>query len=222
MNNAAGGTILGRNGSGVGSDGTGTVTNDGRITGTYAGVGNIFNSDGVAQVNGDGDGVDVDNEATIKNYGIIEGNGAGGFDSGDRGNNSEGISIGGGTIDNFGTISGAFGIVANKDTNVDRSGVAATVINNNAGGVIVGQNGFAIRLRNKTGTAIDNDTIVNRGTIVGNGAIPVPDAIVLMGSGAVDTNSSGTLNGVLYSGEGSARLSAVTGPQSRWAKAPTS
>ena len=45
--------------------------------------------------------------ATIKNYGIIEGNGAGGFDSGDRGNNSEGISIGGGTIDNFGTISGA-------------------------------------------------------------------------------------------------------------------
>ena len=55
------------------------------------------------------------------------------------------------------------------------------MINNNAGGVIVGQNGFAIRLENKTGTAIDNDTIVNRGTIVGNGAIPVPDAIVLMG-----------------------------------------
>ena len=59
--NQAGGTIIGRNGSGIGSDGNGTVTNYGTITGAYAGVGNIFNSDGVAKFNGDGDGVDIDN-----------------------------------------------------------------------------------------------------------------------------------------------------------------
>lgn len=196
VNNA--GTIIGRNGSGVGSDGTGTVTNYGRITGAYNGSGT-----------GDGDGVDVDFAATIVNYGIIEGLGAAGFDSGNRANNSEGISIGGGSVTNSGTISGAsYGIVVNNDSNIDnsRSGVAATTIVNNAGGAIVGQNGFAIRLENKTGTAIDNDTIVNYGTIIGNGAIPDPNAIVLRGDGTPDPGSVGTLNGVTYTGTGSARF----------------
>ncbi|MGM4920085.1 autotransporter domain-containing protein [Tardiphaga sp. 813_E8_N1_3] len=209
VNNAAGGTILGRNGSGVGSDGDGTVNNYGRITGAYAGVGSIFNSDGVAQINGDGDGVDIDNEGKILNYGMIEGTGAGGFDSGGRANASEGISIGGGTIINYGTISGAnTAIVVNKDTNVDRSGVAATEIINYASGTIIGQNGYAIRLENKsTATpAINNDTIVNYGTIIGNGAIPDPNAIVLMNTGVADPNSVGTLNGVTYTGTGSARF----------------
>lgn len=207
VNNAAGATILGRNGSGIGSDGTGTVVNYGRITGAYAGVGNIFNSNGVALVDGDGDGVDLDNAGTILNYGIIEGTGAGGYDSGGRANGSEGISIGGGTITNYGTISGAnTAIVVNKDTNVDRSGVAATTIVNNVGGTIIGQAGYAIRLENKTGTAIDNDTIVNYGTITGNGAIPDPNAIVLLNTGAADPNSVGTLNGVTYTGTGNARF----------------
>ncbi|MBC7581219.1 MAG: hypothetical protein H7312_28260, partial [Tardiphaga sp.] len=162
VNNEAGGTILGRNGSGVGSDGTGTVTNYGRITGAYAGVGNIFDASGTAQINGDGDGADIDLAATITNYGVIEGTGAGRLDSGNRANKSEGISIGGGTITNFGMISGAsYGIVVNNDSNVDRSrsGVAATTITNNEGGTIIGQNGFAIRLENKIGTGADNDII---------------------------------------------------------------
>lgn len=209
VNNAAGGTIIGRNGSGVGSDGGGTVTNYGRITGAYAGVGNIFNSDGTAQVNGDGDGVDLDLAGTITNYGIIEGTGAGGFDSGGRANSSEGISIGGGTVTNYGTISGAnTGIVVNDDKNADRSGTAATTIVNYAGGTIIGQNGYAIRLENKsTATpAINNDTIVNYGTIIGNGTIPNPNAIVLMNTGVADPNSVGTLNGVTYTGTGNARF----------------
>jgi uncharacterized protein YhjY with autotransporter beta-barrel domain len=205
--NQAGATILGRNGSGVGSDGAGTVTNLGTITGAYAGVGNIFNSSGVASVNGDGDGIDTDLAATITNYGIIQGTGAGGFDSGGRSNNSEGIAIGGGTIDNFGTISGAGrGIIVNNDAVVSRSGVAATTITNNVGGLIIGHNGFAIRLENKLGTAADNDTIVNYGTIVGNGVIPDPNAVVLMENGTVDLNSVGTLDGVVYTGTGSARF----------------
>jgi uncharacterized protein with beta-barrel porin domain len=194
VTNEAGGTITGRNGSGVGSDGTGTVVNYGRITGAYAGVGA-----------GDGDGVDIDFQATITNYGVIQGTGAGGFDSGNRANNSEGVSIGGGTVTNYGTISGAsFGIVVNNDSNADlsRSGVAATTITNN--GMIVGQNGFAIRLENKTGTSADNDTIVNRGTIIGNGTIPDPSGTVLLGDNSVDP-AHGTLNGVTY-GAGSARF----------------
>lgn len=196
--NEAGATIIGRNGSGVGSDGTGTVVNYGRITGAYNGSGT-----------GDGDGVDVDFATTITNYGIIEGTGAGGYDSGNRLNNSEGLSIGGGTITNFGLISGAsYGIVVNNDSNADnsRSGVAATTITNNAGATIVGQNGFAIRLENKTGTSADNDTIVNRGTIIGNGAIPDPNTVVLLGNGTPDPGSVGTLNGVTYTGTGSARF----------------
>lgn len=198
VTNAAGGVIIGRNGSGVGSDGTGTVVNYGRITGAYNGSGT-----------GDGDGVDIDLAATVTNYGTIEGTGAGGFDSGNRANNSEGLSIGGGTVSNFGMISGAsFGIVVNNDSNTNnsRSGSAATTITNDVGATIVGQNGFAIRLENKTGTAADNDTIVNRGTIIGNGAIPDPNAVVLLGNGAVDPGSVGTLNGVVYTGTGSARF----------------
>ncbi|WP_164604236.1 autotransporter domain-containing protein [Rhodopseudomonas sp. BR0M22] len=198
VTNEAGATIIGRNGSGVGSDGTGTVINYGRITGAYNGGGT-----------GDGDGVDVDFAATVTNYGIIEGTGAGGYDSGGRLNNSEGLSIGGGTITNFGTISGAsYGIVVNNDSNPDgsRSGVAATTITNNAGATIIGQNGFAIRLENKTGTAADNDTIVNAGTIIGNGAIPDPNAVVLLQNGTLDTGSVGTLDGVTYTGTGSARF----------------
>jgi uncharacterized protein with beta-barrel porin domain len=204
--NQAGGTILGRNGSGVGSDGAGTVTNYGTITGAYAGVGNIFNSNGVASTNGDGDGVDIDNAGSIVNFGRIEGLAAGGFDSGGRSNTAEGASIGGGSVQNSGTIIGERGIVVNKDTNVDRSGVAATTILNNAGGSIVGLTGYAIRLENKTGTTIDNDTVVNRGTIIGNGTIPDPNAIVLMQNGTADPNSAGTLNGVTYTGTGSARF----------------
>lgn len=194
VTNEAGATIIGRNGSGVGSDGTGTVVNYGRITGAYNGSGT-----------GDGDGVDVDFAATITNYGIIEGTGAGGYDSGGRANNSEGISIGGGTILNYGMISGAsYGIVVNNDSNADnsRSGSAATTITNY--GTVVGLNGFAIRLENKTGTAADNDTIVNRGIIIGNGAIPDPNGVVTLQDGSVDP-AHGTLNGVTY-GAGSARF----------------
>ncbi|NPC68108.1 hypothetical protein HNW77_17425, partial [Komagataeibacter sp. AV436] len=55
--NAAGATIIGRNGSGVGSDGTGKVVNYGTIIGGYDGSGT-----------GDGDGIDIDNDAIVDNY----------------------------------------------------------------------------------------------------------------------------------------------------------
>jgi fibronectin-binding autotransporter adhesin len=211
------GTIIGRNGSGVGFDSTSTsatnviVNNYGLIRGDYAGVGNIIDRTGSASPtnDGDGDGVDIDGAATINNYstGQIISTGAGGYDSGGRANNSEGISIGGGVIINDGLIQGADrGIVVNNDGNTDRSGVAATTITNNEGATIEGQNGFAIRLENKLGDARDNDTITNSGTIIGTGSIPDPEVMVTLQDGSVDTHSVGTLDGIVYAGEGLARF----------------
>lgn len=215
INNYEGGTITGRNGSGIGADTTSAVASDyvvnnrGVITGGYAGAGNIFDRANAASLNGDGDGIDIDGAATINNFvtGEIISTGAGGFDTGGRANNSEAISIGGGVIVNDGLIRGADrAIVVNNDSVSSRSGVAATTITNNAAGTIEGLNGFAIRLENKLGDARDNDTIINHGTVIGTGAIPDPDAIVLRQDSLADPNSIGTLDGVGYNGEGLARF----------------
>lgn len=84
------GSVIGRNGSGFGSDGDGTVINHGTITGAYSGL----------QPDGDGDGVDIDHIAHIENYGIIQGVGAGGVDKNGFANGSEGIALGGGYVYN--------------------------------------------------------------------------------------------------------------------------
>ncbi len=190
--NYAGATITGRNGSGVGSGGNATVYNWGTITGAIDST----------SLRGDGDGIDTDFVLTLTNYGLIQGTGAKGYDGGFRLNNSEGLAIGGGTIANYGTISGAgAGIVVNNDSNPNnsRSGSAALTLTNYASGTIVGQNSYAIRSENKTGTAADNDTIVNYGTIIGNGIVPDPNAIVRLQKPTSDIDpANGTLNGVTY------------------------
>jgi hypothetical protein len=217
LTNQAAGIIIGRNGSGFGSDATSaavsniTVHNYGIIRGEFAGVGNIIDRVGTASFtqDGDGDGVDIDGAGTVNNYGggQIKGTGANGFDSGGRANTADGIAIGGGIINNSGLIQGAgVGIVVNNDTSLSRSGVAATTITNNVGGTIEGLNGYAIRLENKLGDARDNDTITNYGTIIGGGSIPNPSGTITIQSGATDTNSTGTLDGVTYTGTGSARF----------------
>lgn len=214
ITNNAGGQIIGRNGSGIGADTTAaaantvTVINSGLIRGDYAPA---FDRAGYVTVDGDGDGVDIDGGATITNNvgGIIRSTGAGGFDSGGRANNSEALSIGGGQIANQGTIDGFnFGIVVNNDSNPNnsRSGSTATTILNYAGGTISGGTGFAIRLENKTGTAIDNDAITNYGTITGNGGVPT--GTVLRQDNSADPGAVGTLDGVTYTAAdaGSARF----------------
>ena len=199
VNNYAGATIIGRNGAGVGG-GNAIVTNYGTITGAIDQV----------STRSDGDGIDVDFALTLTNYGTVQGTGARGFDDGGRLNNSEGLAIGGGTIRNYGTISGAgAGIVVNNDSNPDnsRSGSAALDLVNYAGGTIVGNNSYAIRSENKTGNAaIDNDTIVNYGTIIGNGTIPDPNGVTLLQNGSPDPGSVGTLDGVTYTGTGATRF----------------
>jgi hypothetical protein len=190
VNNGVGGTITGLNGSGINIDGAttnvsvaafATVVNNGTITGNF---------DSSKYDIGDGDGVDVDGLVNLTNNGIIRGVGAGG-----AGNNSEGVSVGGGTIVNnagaeisgqnpAGTGAEGHGILA--DDSNGGSAFAATNVTNS--GLIRGYSGFAIKtiggfdnaVTNNaggiiqgagTGAAIQlgsgNDTVINRGAIVG-------------------------------------------------------
>lgn len=149
--NEAGASITGRNGSGVGSDGNGTVLNYGTITGTI---------DDVSE-NGDGDGVDIDFKANITNYGTIQGTGAKGEKDGSP-NTSEGIAAGGGTIINGSAnavISGKDNAILIDDSNAGNAPYATQITNL---GTIRGEDGFGIRI---IGT--QNDTIQNAGLIEG-------------------------------------------------------
>ena len=163
VTNEEGASIIGRNGSGVGSDNTGKVINYGTIQGNY---------DPTLGVNGDGDGVDIDFYAEIDNWGLIEGTGAGGVDSGGQPNNAEGVPIGGGVVNNYegGRITGqARGMLV--DDGSGGSAHYATQVTNF--GQIDGQSGYGIKLVGEF-----DDTIVNGGLISGaNGQA------VLMGDG---------------------------------------
>ncbi|WP_051357435.1 beta strand repeat-containing protein, partial [Azorhizobium doebereinerae] len=157
--NDAGATITGRNGSGVNSNGTGSVLNYGTITGSF---------DPAASF-GDGDGVDIDGIGTITNYGTIQALGSKGTKPGEtKPSTSEGIAIGGGTIVNGSAssrtalISGANnGILADNSNSGDIFG-ALSVTNY---GTIQGLNGYGIQIVNAAGTF--SNTIVNYGSITG-------------------------------------------------------
>lgn len=156
VTNAAGATITGRNGSGVGSDGTGTVTNFGTITGAV---------DGTSLV-GDGDGVDIDFAATIVNWGIIQGTGAVGTNAGDSSPNaSEGIAAGGGSITNHAgaLISGDHHGILIDDGDGGGAAAATALVND---GTIQGLNGFGIKLIGNF-----DDTVTNAGAISGTNGL---------------------------------------------------
>lgn len=149
------GVITGRNGSGFGSDGNGTVYNWGTITGAFADI----------KTNGDGDGVDIDLIGHIENYGTIQGTGAGGADKNGFANGSEGIALGGGYIYNGvgALISGATsGILV--DDGSGGSGVGATTLINN--GTIRGLKGFGVDLVGEY-----NDSVTNSGLISGSNGL---------------------------------------------------
>lgn len=181
--NYASGSITGRNGSGFGSDGSGTVYNYGTLTGAVAN----------GKLNGDGDGVDIDLVGYVYNEGTIQGLGAKGVDSGGRPNNSEGIAMGGGTIIN--TASGVIRSVDNGilvDDGAEGSGVAATTLTN--AGLIEGESGFGIKL-------IGNyaDTVNNSGTVTGGNGLALS-----MGAGddRLILDTRGVFNGLVDGGEG--------------------
>jgi subtilase-type serine protease len=182
LTNYADGVVIGRNGSGFGSDGDGTVTNYGRITGAFSGLSlDDGDEDGIDDPvpTGDGDGVDIDGKGTIDNYGIIEGTGAGGFKDG-AANTGEGIAMGGGSIINRSgaTISGAAnGILI--DDSATGGAPYATYLENH--GSIYGLDGDAVRIIGDKA-----DTLINSGLISSNGGVAVDlgggdDSLVLLG-----------------------------------------
>lgn len=152
--NYAGGVIIGRNGSGFGSDGNGRVTNYGRITGAYNGL----------VPDGDGDGVDIDGQGWIDNHGIIEGTGAGGSKDGSA-NTSEGIAMGGGTILNHAgaTISGAANAILIDDSATGGAPYATHLENF---GQILGLGGDAVRIIGEQA-----DSVINGGLISSTGGV---------------------------------------------------
>lgn len=181
------GAITGRNGSGIGSDGTGTVVNRGTITGQW---------DGVA-TNGDGDGVDIDFIGSVTNSGTIQGLSATGVDSGGRPNSAEGIAMGGGTIVNSGVIFGAGNaILINHDTNVGGVADGATRITNT--GTIRATTGRAIQFVGNFA-----DTITTSGTITGGtaGAIDMGD-----GNDILNIQSGSVISRTVDGGAGNDRI----------------
>lgn len=197
--NDLGGTISGLNGSGVGSDTDGSVTNYGTITGTYDDAYDF----------GDGDGVDIDLVGSVYNYGTIEGQGSKGTKPGELSpSKSEGIAIGGGTIVN-GDITHTSASVLGADNGIlidDSTGgdaLGSTSITNY--GSIEGTGGFGVRMVNTAGTY--NLTFDNHGSITGGNGYAVQ-----MGGGADTFNQfGGAITGIVDGEGGSDELNFDTG-----------
>ena len=207
VTNNLGGTIRGMNGSGINLDGfsglqTATITNAGTITGN-----------GVA---GDGDGVDVDGLVNITNTGTIRSINA--FNLPAAGVAfSEGITVGGGTIVNSGTIEG---LVASGNTNAVGRGITLAgndittgplagtreaiygnaAITNQSGGLIRGDSDSGIAVDGAANTSgytvtINNNagaTIRGGATLAGLGGT---NAAIRTGADNDTINNAGTIDG---------------------------
>jgi outer membrane autotransporter protein len=177
IDNAAGGLIAGRNGSGVNFDTSGadivTITNRGTIRGAATasidddGPGGV--PDGVPD--GDGDGVDVDGQVVVNNFGTIQGTGASGTKDGVA-NTADGIAAGGGQINNFAggvieafdTVGGGTGRAILIDDSAQGAAPFATTIVNQG---TIRSDGVAITLIGAQNDTIDNAGLISSGEAVG-------------------------------------------------------
>lgn len=202
VSNSAGGEIRGLNGSGINLDGvnarqTATIINYGLISG-YGGT-------------GDGDGIDADGIANITNTGVIRSlNAVGTLGSLAY---SEGISVGGGSITNSGTIEGlvSAGNASAVGRGITLAGIdiesgplsgtreglyANATITNLSGGLIRGQSDSAIvTVGAASGHVV---TIYNHSgaSIIGGGSLnaaikTVADNTVIVTGGVINGASSG-------------------------------
>jgi hypothetical protein len=208
VTNNAGATIRGDNGSGINIDGFNanevvTVVNHGTITGNGHDIG-----DGADH---DGDGVDVDGLVHLTNTGTIRSINA--FSQPADGLAfSEGVTVGGGTITNSGTIEGS---VSAGNTNAvgrgitlsgnDRAGggrdpiYGDATVTNQAGGLIQGDtdSGIAVIGANASGHKVTIDNQAGA-TIKGGGATVAAidasnsfDPVTITNAGKIDGSSSG-------------------------------
>ncbi|WP_326535905.1 beta strand repeat-containing protein [Pseudorhodoferax sp.] len=195
VTNAAGGVIRGNNGAGLNIDGTNakqtaTIVNRGTITGNG--------------VTGDGDGIDIDGLANITNSGTIRSlNAMPG--TGETRAFSEGISVGGGTVTNSGTIEGlvapgnasAVGrgitLTGNDKSDGTREGLYGNaVVTNQAGGLVRGDSDSAILA---TGAASGYTVTIHNNagaTLLGGGTA---NAAVKTGLDNDTIRNAGTING---------------------------
>jgi Ca2+-binding RTX toxin-like protein len=208
VTNDQGGQIIGKNGSGVGSDGSATVTNHGLIQGNYTagvdingstpGLPNGGGTDGT--FDGDGDGVDIDFLAEIYNYGTIEGTGAHGNGSDGFPNTAEGIAAGGGEIYNYdGAIIRGAGLGILIDNSSQGNAFYKTTVYNE--GTIQGTASTGIKIVSNFDDVVTN----HNGTITGGNGVAV-----LFGSGANTFNLEGTtshITGTIDGGDGIDTLS---------------
>ncbi len=202
VTNNAGATIQGDNGSGINIDGFNakevvTVVNHGTITGNG--------------VTGDGDGVDVDGLVHLTNTGTIRSLNA--FSQPADGLAfSEGMTVGGGTIVNSGTIEGS---VAAGNTNAVGRGITLSgndrpgggrdpiygdaSVTNQAGGLIKGDSDSAIAVvgANASGHKVTIDNQAGA-TIKGGGTTAAAidasnsfDSVTITNAGKIDGSSSG-------------------------------
>jgi len=217
ITNNAGSTIKGDDGSGVNIDGVNgtevvTINNAGTITGN-----------GMTR---DGDGVDVDGLVVLTNSGLIQSLNASNptYNTTVNGTldlsleSSEGVTVGGGTITNSGTIEGsvttdARGYVSalgrgitlagidhtetnGVDTDVPIQKIYAntTVLNS---GLIKGDSDSGIAILGISGTTNFSVTITNTlgGIIEGNGSVAVIDGSALAnGEGTASSNNETIIN----------------------------
>lgn len=203
ITNNLGGIIRGQNGSGINLDGFNsnqvvTVVNNGLITGNG--------------VTGDGDGIDVDGLVNVTNTGIIRSiNSYNATGTGIA--YSEGITVGGGTIVNSGTIEGMIS-VGNSNAlgrGITLSGNDVTTgpligtrealygnasITNQSGGLIRGQSdsaiiaegaasNYTVTINNNSGAAILGGGVIHAAIVTGNNNASITN------SGTIDGTSSG-------------------------------
>jgi len=217
ITNNLGGIIQGNDGSGVNIDGINgnelvTIVNHGTITGNG--------------VTGDGDGVDVDGLVNLTNTGTIRSLNA--FND-----TSEGVTVGGGTINNSGTIEGSISTSANntgtgrgitiagvdKDANDNpippQAPYAATTITNS--GLIKGDSDSAIAFTSAAASGFSH-TITNQvggvlqtGSATAAAIVTAADTVTINNSGTIDGSSSGK---AIVGGSGNLTLNVVGGAAS--------
>jgi hypothetical protein len=194
VTNNLGGIIQGQDGSGINIDGINgnelvTIVNHGMITGNG--------------VTGDGDGVDVDGLVALTNTGTIRSLNA-------LNDTSEGVTVGGGTIVNSGTIRGSISTSSGNSgtgrgitiAGVDTSGTpappyGATTITNS--GVIRGDSDSGIAFTAPMPSASHfTNTITNmQGGLIQTGSsnfaaiVTAADQVTINNSGVIDGSSSG-------------------------------